>query len=47
MILGPRPWMGGYRMLGNFQQALSHLALVNPARNLTRAAGPAEDRRHA
>jgi GH15 family glucan-1,4-alpha-glucosidase len=47
MILEPRPWMGGYRMLGNFPQALSHVALVNPARNLTRAAGPAEDRRHA
>jgi hypothetical protein len=47
MILEPRPWTGRYRMLGNFPQALSHVALVNTARNLTRAGGPAEDRRHA
>jgi GH15 family glucan-1,4-alpha-glucosidase len=33
-----------HRMLGNFPQALSHVALVNTARNLTRAGGPAEQR---
>jgi GH15 family glucan-1,4-alpha-glucosidase len=33
------------RLLGNFPQALSHVALVNTARNLSRAGGPAEDRR--
>ena len=38
---------GDRRMLGNFPQALSHVALVNTARNLTRAGGPAEDRRQA
>ncbi|MFN3387621.1 MAG: glycoside hydrolase family 15 protein [Allosphingosinicella sp.] len=32
------------RMLGNFPQALSHVALVNCAYNLSRAKGPAEDR---
>jgi GH15 family glucan-1,4-alpha-glucosidase len=32
------------RMLGNFPQALSHLALVNTARNLARPGGPAEHR---
>lgn len=32
------------RMLGNFPQALSHVALVNCAYNLSRAQGPAEDR---
>jgi GH15 family glucan-1,4-alpha-glucosidase len=32
------------RMLGNFPQALSHMALVNTARNLSRPGGPAEDR---
>jgi GH15 family glucan-1,4-alpha-glucosidase len=32
------------RMLGNFPQALSHMALVNTARNLTRPGGPAEHR---
>jgi GH15 family glucan-1,4-alpha-glucosidase len=32
------------RMLGNFPQALSHVALVNTARNLTRGGGPAEQR---
>jgi hypothetical protein len=31
-------------MLGNFPQALSHVALVNTARNLTRGGGPAEQR---
>jgi GH15 family glucan-1,4-alpha-glucosidase len=34
-------------MLGNFPQALSHVALVNTARNLTRAGGPAEERPRA
>ena len=33
------------RMLGNFPQALSHVALVNTALNLTRAEGPALHRR--
>jgi GH15 family glucan-1,4-alpha-glucosidase len=32
------------RMLGNFPQALSHVALVNSAMNLTRARGPAHRR---
>lgn len=32
------------RMLGNFPQAFSHVALVNSAYNLTRAVGPAEQR---
>jgi GH15 family glucan-1,4-alpha-glucosidase len=32
------------RMLGNFPQALSHVALINTAQNLTRAHGPAEHR---
>jgi GH15 family glucan-1,4-alpha-glucosidase len=32
------------RMLGNFPQAFSHVALVNTALNLTRVAGPAEHR---
>jgi GH15 family glucan-1,4-alpha-glucosidase len=32
------------RMLGNFPQGFSHLALVNTARNLSEAGGPAEDR---
>jgi GH15 family glucan-1,4-alpha-glucosidase len=35
----------GKRMLGNFPQALSHVALVNTALNLTRAEGPAVQRR--
>jgi GH15 family glucan-1,4-alpha-glucosidase len=33
------------RMLGNFPQALSHLALVNTAYNLSPRVGPAADRR--
>ena len=32
------------RLVGNFPQAFSHLALVNTAHNLTRAAKPAEQR---
>jgi GH15 family glucan-1,4-alpha-glucosidase len=35
----------GKRMLGNFPQALSHVALVNTALNLSRADGPAVHRR--
>jgi GH15 family glucan-1,4-alpha-glucosidase len=35
------------RMLGNFPQAFSHVALVNTAFNLTRAAGPADQRSEA
>jgi GH15 family glucan-1,4-alpha-glucosidase len=31
-------------MLGNFPQAFSHVGLVNSARNLEAAGGPAEDR---
>jgi len=39
---------GSGRLLGNFPQALTHVALINAARNLSRAAGgPAEDRAHA
>jgi len=38
----------GRRMLGNFPQALSHMAIVNTARNLPRPGGPAENRsRHS
>ena len=33
------------RFLGNFPQAFSHIGLINTARNLTRAGGPAHDRR--
>jgi GH15 family glucan-1,4-alpha-glucosidase len=35
---------GAGRMLGNFPQAFSHIALVNSAFNLTRASPPAEQR---
>ena len=35
------------RMVGNFPQAFSHVSLVNTARNLARAEGPADDRGHA
>jgi len=34
------------RMVGNFPQAFSHVALVNTALNLARAVGPAEERSH-
>ena len=33
------------RMLGNFPQAMSHMALINTAANLTKARGPAQDRK--
>jgi hypothetical protein len=36
---------GAGRMLGNFPQALSHVMLVNTARNLSRAEGPCEHHR--
>jgi GH15 family glucan-1,4-alpha-glucosidase len=32
------------RLVGNFPQAFSHLGLINTARNLDHAGGPAEDR---
>jgi GH15 family glucan-1,4-alpha-glucosidase len=32
------------RLVGNFPQAFSHVALINTARNLSGAGGPAEDR---
>jgi GH15 family glucan-1,4-alpha-glucosidase len=32
------------RLLGNFPQAMSHMALINTAANLTKARGPAQDR---
>jgi GH15 family glucan-1,4-alpha-glucosidase len=34
----------GKRMLGNFPQAYSHVGLINSALNLSRKAGPAEER---
>ena len=33
------------RLVGNYPQAFSHIGLINTARNLTRAGGPAEERR--
>lgn len=36
---------GAGRQLGNFPQALSHIALIDTARNLSRPGGPAEARR--
>jgi len=33
------------RLVGNFPQAFSHVSLINTALNLTRAEGPAQDRR--
>jgi GH15 family glucan-1,4-alpha-glucosidase len=38
---------GNKRLLGNFPQALSHLALVNTACNLSRGRGPAADRQES
>jgi GH15 family glucan-1,4-alpha-glucosidase len=38
---------GNKRLLGNFPQALSHLALVNTACNLSRDRGPAADRQES
>jgi GH15 family glucan-1,4-alpha-glucosidase len=35
------------RLVGNFPQAFSHVGLINTARNLTMAGGPAEDRPRA
>jgi GH15 family glucan-1,4-alpha-glucosidase len=35
------------RLLGNFPQAFSHVALVNSAFNLSRELGPAEDRQRS
>lgn len=37
---------GQRRLLGNFPQAFSHIALVNSATNLSRADCPADDRSH-
>jgi GH15 family glucan-1,4-alpha-glucosidase len=36
--------VGGQRLLGNFPQAFSHIALVNTAHNLSRASAPVEQR---
>jgi GH15 family glucan-1,4-alpha-glucosidase len=33
------------RLVGNFPQAFTHVALVNTARNLSEGGGPAEHRR--
>jgi GH15 family glucan-1,4-alpha-glucosidase len=35
------------RLLGNFPQAFSHVSLINTASNLSRGAGPAEDRQRS
>ncbi len=37
---------GARRLLGNFPQAFSHVALVNTALNLCRVEGPADQRAH-
>jgi GH15 family glucan-1,4-alpha-glucosidase len=37
--------VGAGRLVGNFPQAFTHVSLVNTARNLSHARGPAEDRR--
>jgi GH15 family glucan-1,4-alpha-glucosidase len=37
----------GRRLLGNFPQAFSHVALINTAQNLTRVHGPALARQEA
>ena len=37
---------GARRLVGNYPQAFSHVGLINTARNLARAGGPADDRRH-
>jgi GH15 family glucan-1,4-alpha-glucosidase len=39
--------VGARRLVGNFPQAFSHVALVNAARNLESPGGPAERRRRA
>jgi GH15 family glucan-1,4-alpha-glucosidase len=35
------------RLVGNYPQAFSHVGLINTARNLAQAAGPAEERRRS
>jgi GH15 family glucan-1,4-alpha-glucosidase len=35
------------RLLGNFPQAFSHVALINTAWNLSQALGPAKDRQQS
>ncbi len=45
MIAGYVDDAAARRLCGNVPQAFSHLALVSTARNLTRAGGPAEERR--
>ncbi len=36
--------MAAGRLVGNFPQAFSHIALVNPAHNIARVSKPAEQR---
>ena len=38
------PLLQAGRLLGNYPQALSHVSLVNTARNVSRGGGPAQDR---